>query len=234
MYNPCYCLLRQYSLLIDADVKPYVPLAAIDDTDADAEGDGECGGDDGDGDCDADGDGDGDGDGDEEEATASDEGDAGIASTTAHARVNGVASHPSHSSSRAAHASGSHGSSRGGGHCANQTQTAAGSNGTGSTAPGSPASSGAHGGGSSAAAAAAARQKKRGIFPKVATNIMRAWLFQHLSVRIRTESSILEFLHIAYMLEQLNDVYVNFYSTRTHQRSRRSSSRRTPVSPFFK
>ena len=31
------------------------------------------------------------------------------------------------------------------------------------------------------------RQKKRGIFPKVATNIMRAWLFQHLSVStIRT------------------------------------------------
>lgn len=29
------------------------------------------------------------------------------------------------------------------------------------------------------------RQKKRGIFPKVATNIMRAWLFQHLTVRIR-------------------------------------------------
>lgn len=28
----------------------------------------------------------------------------------------------------------------------------------------------------------AKRQKKRGIFPKVATNIMRAWLFQHLSV----------------------------------------------------
>ena len=27
------------------------------------------------------------------------------------------------------------------------------------------------------------RHKKRGIFPKVATNIMRAWLFQHLSVR---------------------------------------------------
>lgn len=26
------------------------------------------------------------------------------------------------------------------------------------------------------------RNKKRGIFPKVATNIMRAWLFQHLSV----------------------------------------------------
>ncbi len=28
------------------------------------------------------------------------------------------------------------------------------------------------------------RQKKRGIFPKVATNIMRAWLFQHLTVRL--------------------------------------------------
>lgn len=27
-------------------------------------------------------------------------------------------------------------------------------------------------------------QKKRGIFPKVATNILRAWLFQHLTVRI--------------------------------------------------
>lgn len=27
------------------------------------------------------------------------------------------------------------------------------------------------------------RNKKRGIFPKAATNIMRAWLFQHLSVR---------------------------------------------------
>lgn len=35
-----------------------------------------------------------------------------------------------------------------------------------------------------AAAAAAKRQKKRGIFPKVATNIMRAWLFQHLSVSV--------------------------------------------------
>lgn len=27
--------------------------------------------------------------------------------------------------------------------------------------------------------------KKRGIFPKVATNILRAWLFQHLSVSER-------------------------------------------------
>jgi len=30
------------------------------------------------------------------------------------------------------------------------------------------------------------QQKKRGIFPKLATNIMRAWLFQHLTVRIKT------------------------------------------------
>jgi hypothetical protein len=29
------------------------------------------------------------------------------------------------------------------------------------------------------------RQKKRGIFPKAATSIMRAWLFQHLSVRFQ-------------------------------------------------
>lgn len=33
------------------------------------------------------------------------------------------------------------------------------------------------------------RNKKRGIFPKVATNIMRAWLFQHLTV-----SSVVIFL----------------------------------------
>lgn len=29
-------------------------------------------------------------------------------------------------------------------------------------------------------------QKKRGIFPKVATNILRAWLFQHLTVSLVT------------------------------------------------
>ena len=31
------------------------------------------------------------------------------------------------------------------------------------------------------------RQKKRGIFPKVATNIMRAWLFQHLTVKFSSD-----------------------------------------------
>lgn len=28
------------------------------------------------------------------------------------------------------------------------------------------------------------KQKKRGIFPKMATNIMKAWLFQHLTVSL--------------------------------------------------
>ena len=37
--------------------------------------------------------------------------------------------------------------------------------------------------------AAAKRQKKRGIFPKVATNIMRAWLFQHLTVSVLCRST---------------------------------------------
>ncbi len=32
------------------------------------------------------------------------------------------------------------------------------------------------------------RHKKRGIFPKVATNIMRAWLFQHLTVSVINHS----------------------------------------------
>lgn len=34
------------------------------------------------------------------------------------------------------------------------------------------------------------RQKKRGIFPKVATNIMRAWLFQHLTVSTKIISFV--------------------------------------------
>jgi hypothetical protein len=45
------------------------------------------------------------------------------------------------------------------------------------------------------------RQKKRGIFPKVATNIMRAWLFQHLTVSFRrfnrTNISYDEFIFLA-------------------------------------
>ena len=32
------------------------------------------------------------------------------------------------------------------------------------------------------------KQKKRGIFPKIATNIMKAWLFQHLTVSTALQS----------------------------------------------
>lgn len=50
------------------------------------------------------------------------------------------------------------------------------------------------------------RQKKRGIFPKVATNIMRAWLFQHLTV-----SFIIFFSHI-YIYSILKKVYYTVFS----------------------
>ena len=45
-------------------------------------------------------------------------------------------------------------------------------------------------------------QKKRGIFPKAATNIMKAWLFQHLTVRfargaITVLGSLLTLEHIS-------------------------------------
>ena len=33
-------------------------------------------------------------------------------------------------------------------------------------------------------------QKKRGIFPKVATNILRAWLFPHLTVNFKNSKSL--------------------------------------------
>ena len=42
---------------------------------------------------------------------------------------------------------------------------------------------------------AAKRQKKRGIFPKSATNIMRAWLFQHLTVCSYLLASLLSLYH---------------------------------------
>ncbi len=34
------------------------------------------------------------------------------------------------------------------------------------------------------------RQKKRGIFPKAATSLMRAWLFQHLNVRLHSKEFV--------------------------------------------
>ena len=38
------------------------------------------------------------------------------------------------------------------------------------------------------------KQKKRGIFPKMATNIMKAWLFQHLTVWIFNTLKLLHFV----------------------------------------
>ena len=41
------------------------------------------------------------------------------------------------------------------------------------------------------------RQKKRGIFPKAATSLMRAWLFQHLNVRLIRTRDIEHFLSVS-------------------------------------
>jgi hypothetical protein len=38
------------------------------------------------------------------------------------------------------------------------------------------------------------RQKKRGIFPKAATSLMRAWLFQHLNVRYSSDINLFFFV----------------------------------------
>jgi len=43
------------------------------------------------------------------------------------------------------------------------------------------------------------RQKKRGIFPKVATNIMRAWLFQHLTVSYHYSFFMFEMFFLMYV-----------------------------------
>ena len=40
------------------------------------------------------------------------------------------------------------------------------------------------------------KQKKRGIFPKMATNIMKAWLFQHLTV------CLLSFINLSHYIYQ--------------------------------
>lgn len=41
-------------------------------------------------------------------------------------------------------------------------------------------------------------QKKRGIFPKVATNILRAWLFQHLTVSRNGNKNICIYVKIKF------------------------------------
>jgi len=47
------------------------------------------------------------------------------------------------------------------------------------------------------------QQKKRGIFPKVATNVMRAWLFQHLTVNI----AVLLWMFVALVLINIAGLY---------------------------
>lgn len=49
------------------------------------------------------------------------------------------------------------------------------------------------------------RQKKRGIFPKVATNIMRAWLFQHLTVSCCCPTSALMLYYRLVYVKLAND-----------------------------
>ena len=50
---------------------------------------------------------------------------------------------------------------------------------------------------------ASKRQKKRGIFPKSATNIMRAWLFQHLTVCSACFYSLLQMVALLLILAQV-------------------------------
>lgn len=48
-------------------------------------------------------------------------------------------------------------------------------------------------------------QKKRGIFPKVATNILRAWLFQHLTV---------SFLFLSIYFRKINSILKLIYTNK--------------------
>lgn len=55
-------------------------------------------------------------------------------------------------------------------------------------------------------------QKKRGIFPKVATNILRAWLFQHLTVSCFSSIVIHVLLYCRYirLREYIHSQLANF------------------------
>lgn len=63
------------------------------------------------------------------------------------------------------------------------------------------------------------RNKKRGIFPKVATNIMRAWLFQHLTVSSKKQHmfsvalSFISRVHIELRSHRLFVTLINTFST---------------------
>jgi len=48
------------------------------------------------------------------------------------------------------------------------------------------------------------QQKKRGIFPKLATNIMRAWLFQHLTVCLTANATMITVDSIAETVEHVH------------------------------
>lgn len=55
-------------------------------------------------------------------------------------------------------------------------------------------------------------QKKRGIFPKVATNILRAWLFQHLTVSQYIsiiKHKILSYDFLVYVSSKMYQPYVH-------------------------
>lgn len=55
-------------------------------------------------------------------------------------------------------------------------------------------------------------QKKRGIFPKVATNILRAWLFQHLTVSARISRIMLSiFIYFPHYYQRLTKCNTKFY-----------------------
>lgn len=63
---------------------------------------------------------------------------------------------------------------------------------------------------SEAPGSAAKRQKKRGIFPKIATNIMRAWLFQHLTHPYPSEDQKKELAEQSGLtLSQVNNWFIN-------------------------
>jgi hypothetical protein len=55
------------------------------------------------------------------------------------------------------------------------------------------------------------RQKKRGIFPKAATSLMRAWLFQHLNVRFYLDKKN----------DYLNKFFILRFSIRIHLKSKK-------------
>ena len=67
------------------------------------------------------------------------------------------------------------------------------------------------------------RQRKRGIFPKVATNMMRAWLFQHFSVSVLSFNiqmkNIITSRRTCRLLDGLFSLLVLFATTKSYRHS---------------